>query len=220
LSQNRILLVEDNKTLAETIAMNLEYAGYEYTVFHNGAEAVASFSEDSNFDLAIVDIMLPGLDGYAVSNFMQNYNIPTVFLTAKADANSKIKGLKEGAEDYITKPFEMLELLIRIERILNRCGKNKANLFFKDVTIDRANRRVTKSGVPIALQPLEYDLLAMLVKYKNCTLPRERLLNEIWGVDFIGGTRTVDLHISRLRKKLGLFQEIVSVSKTGYRLED
>ena len=151
---------------------------------------------------------------------MQQYNIPALYLTAKTDVPSRVKGLRDGAEDYIIKPFEMLELLARIEKILDRTGKLNKVLRYRDITIDTEKRMVTKCGESIALQPLEFDLLAKLIKFKNCTLPRERLLNEIWGIDFAGGTRTVDIHVAHLRKKLGLEDAIQSVSKVGYRLED
>ena len=151
--------------------------------------------------------------------YMQKYNIPALYLTAKTDVLSRIRGLKDGAEDYIVKPFEMLELLVRIEKILERTGKLNKILRYRDITIDTEKRIVTKAEEPVALQPLEFDLLVMLVKFKNCTLSRDRLLNEIWGVDYLG-VRTVDVHIAQLRKKLELESGIVAVTKIGYRLED
>lgn len=151
---------------------------------------------------------------------MQKYNIPVIYLTAKADVPSRIKGLKIGAEDYIVKPFSVLELLVRIEKVLDRAGKLNKVLRCRDITIDTEKRTVTKSGEAVALQPLEFDLLVKLIKFKNCTMSRERLLSEIWGIDFAGGTRTVDTHVASLRKKLGLEGVIVTVTRIGYRLED
>jgi DNA-binding response OmpR family regulator len=217
---NRIFVVEDDKAISDLIVNNLQYTGYDYAVTNNGDDAALSLERDHNFDLAVVDIMLPGKDGFELMDHMKKYNIPVIYLTAKADISSKIKGLREGAEDYIVKPFEVLELLVRIEKVLDRFGKLNRVLRFKDITIDLVNRRVTASDEEIQMKPLEFDLLAMLVKYKNRTLLRERLLNEIWGIDFAGGTRTVDVHIAQLRKKLNLHNELKSVPKIGYRLED
>lgn len=220
MAKNRILIVEDDTAIAESVAMNLEYSGYNYLIIDDGMAVVEHLKEDHSFDLALLDVMLPGLDGFALMEYMQKYNIPTLYLTAKTDVPSRIKGLRGGAEDYIIKPFEMLELLVRIEKILDRMGKLDKILRYRDITIDQEKHAVTKCGKPVALQPLEFDLLVKLVRYKNCTLTRDRLLNEIWGFNFIGGTRTVDIHVASLRKKLGLSGAIVSVTKIGYRLED
>lgn len=220
MSKNRILIVEDDAAIAESIAMNLDYSGYDYLILDDGMAAAGHLKEDHSFDLALLDVMLPGLDGFALMEYMQKYNIPALYLTAKTDVPSRIKGLRAGAEDYIIKPFEMLELLVRIEKILDRTGKLNKVLRYRDITVDQLKRTVTKCGESVPLQPLEFDLLVKFLRYKNCTLMRDRLLNEIWGFDFIGGTRTVDIHVAHLRKKLGLGDAIVSVSKIGYRLED
>lgn len=217
---NRILVVEDDHAIADLIVNNLQYTGYDFAVYHNGGDAALSLELDHSFDLAILDIMLPGKDGFELMDYMKKYNIPVIYLTAKADISSKIKGLREGAEDYIVKPFEVLELLVRIEKVLDRFGKLNRILRFKDITIDLDNRTVTARDGDIPMKPLEFDLLSILVKYKNRTLLRERLLNEIWGIDFIGGSRTVDVHIAQLRKKLGLHDELKTIPKIGYRLED
>ncbi len=217
---NRILIVEDDKGISDGIAVNLHYAGYEYAVFGDGQRAAEYLEQDHSFDLALLDIMLPGLDGFALFEHMERYNIPVIYITAKTDSVSEIKGLRGGAEDYIVKPFEMVTLLVRIEKVLERTGRLNRVLRFRDITVDTENRAVMRCGTEIALKPLEFDVLVMLVKYKNRTIPRERLLNEIWGVDFFGGPRTVDVHIANIRRKLGLGDEIKTISKTGYRLED
>jgi two-component system, OmpR family, alkaline phosphatase synthesis response regulator PhoP len=217
---NRILVVEDDQAISDFIICNLQYTGYEYAVFSNGADAAQSLVQDHAFDLTLLDIMLPGMDGFTLMEEIKKYSIPIICVTAKADVMSKIKGLRDGAEDYIVKPFEVLELLVRIEKVLDRAGKLKRVLHFKDIIISLEDRTVLKCGERVDLKPLEFELMAMLVRYKNRTLPRERLLNEIWGIDFIGGTRTVDVHIANLRKKLNLHEELKSVSKIGYRLED
>lgn len=220
MSKNRILVIEDDKDIADSIGLNFELSGYDYTIIDDGLEAAKRLNEDHSFDLALLDVMLPGLDGFALMEHMQKYNIPVIYLTAKADVPSRIKGLKIGAEDYIVKPFSVLELLVRIEKVLDRAGKLNKVLRYHDITIDIEKRTVTKSGEIVPLQPLEFDLLVKLVKFKNCTMSRERLLSEIWGVDFVGGTRTVDTHVASLRKKLGLEGVIVTVTRIGYRLED
>lgn len=220
MAKNRILIVEDDRDIAESIGLNLALSGYDYLIVDDGLTAAERLQSDHSFDLALLDVLLPGLDGFALMDYMQKYNIPALYLTAKTDVPSRVKGLRGGAEDYMVKPFEMLELLVRIEKILDRAGKLNKVLRYRDITIDMEQRTVTKRGEFVPLQPLEFDLLAKLIKFKNCTLPRERLLNEIWGIDFAGGTRTVDIHVAHLRKKLGLEDAIQSVSKIGYRLED
>ena len=220
MARNRILVVEDDEAISKVIVKNLISTGYAATPFYDGAQAAESLSIDADYDLALLDVMLPGLDGFALMEHMQKYNIPVIYLTAKADVPSRIKGLKIGAEDYIVKPFSVLELLVRIEKVLDRAGKLNKVLRCRDITIDTEKRTVTKSGEAVALQPLEFDLLVKLIKFKNCTMSRERLLSEIWGIDFAGGTRTVDTHVASLRKKLGLEGVIVTVTRIGYRLED
>jgi DNA-binding response OmpR family regulator len=216
----KILVVEDDNAISDFIAINLQYTGYEYTVLSNGNDAEVLLEKDHSFDLALLDVMLPGIDGFELMDRMKKYNIPIIFLTAKADVSSKIQGLRGGADDYIVKPFEILELLVRIEKILERAGKMNVVLHYKDIVVNLNDHSVVRSGEEIFLKPLEFDLLVMLIKYKNRTIPRERLLNEIWGMDYFGGTRTVDVHIAQLRKKLNLHHEIRSASKIGYRLED
>jgi DNA-binding response OmpR family regulator len=218
--KNRILIVEDDADIADVIAMNLQYSNYDYVAIDDGSKAAEYLIPDHTFDLAILDIMLPGLDGFALMAHMQKYRIPVLYLTAKADVSSKIKGLRDGAEDYLVKPFEVLELLVRIEKILERTGKLDKILRYRDIVLDQETHTVTKSGVTVTLQPIEYDLMTALIRHKNCSLSRERLLSEIWGYDYFGTTRTIDTHISNLRRKLDLTDAIVSVPKIGYRLTE
>lgn len=220
MAKSRILIVEDDRDIAESIGLNLELSDYDYLILDDGLAVAEYLKNDHSFDLALLDILLPGLDGFALMEYMQKYNIPALYLTAKTDETSRVRGLRDGAEDYIVKPFSMLELLVRMEKILNRNGKLNRILRYRDITIDTEKRTAVVGDEAVSLQPLEFDLLVKLVKFKNCTLPRERLLNEIWGIDFAGGTRTVDIHVAHLRKKLGLEGAIQSVSKIGYRLED
>lgn len=216
----RILIVEDEEAIAKMIAMNLRVAGMEPVIFYDGDEAAQSLLKDHNYDLAILDIMIPGKDGFELMDAIKPYAVPVIFLTAKDDINSKVSGLQGGAEDYMTKPFEVLELLVRIDKVLARTGRTETVLRFEDISIDLEGRTVQKAGKSVNLKPLEFDLLAVLVKNKNIAISRDDLLRLVWGSDYYGETRTVDVHIGQLRKKLGLYDKIVTVPKMGYRLED
>ena len=216
---NRILIVEDDAAISEGVQINLEYAGYACRAFGDGQAAADSLAADHSYDLALLDIMLPGLDGYQLIPYVRQYGIPVIYLTAKNDAASEIQGLRDGAEDYVVKPFEMMTLLVRIEKVLQREGKLNSVLRFQDIEIDTANRSVKKGGEDVPLTPLEFDLAALLVRYANRTIPREKLLSEVWGTDFFGDTRTIDVHIAHLRKKLDIGDQLKTVAKVGYRLE-
>lgn len=220
MSQNRIMVVEDDINISQGISLHLKYAGYDYVVFENGLDVVNYLTHDHNFDLALLDIMLPGIDGFEIIEHFKMYNIPVIFLTAKSDSASEIKGLRDGAEDYIVKPFEVVTLLVRIEKVLERAGKLNKILRVGDVLVDVENHLVTKCGVAIELAPLEFEVLALLSRNKNRTVPRERILNEVWGVDYFGDTHTVDVRIANIRKKLGLVNLLKTISKVGYRLEE
>lgn len=220
MSLNRILVVEDDSAIAEAICLNLRYVGYEYTHFDDGACAAAHLEKDHAFDIALLDIMLPGMDGFELLEIMKKYNIPVIYMTAKTDSASEIKGLRSGAEDYIVKPFEMLTLLVRIEKVLERTGSLNTLYRCGDITLDAENRIVTKSGLEVELTPLEFDVLCLLIKNKNRTVSRERLLDEIWGEDYFGDLRTVDVRVANIRRKLGLHEAIRTISKAGYRLEE
>lgn len=151
---------------------------------------------------------------------MEKYCIPVIYMTAKTDSASEIKGLREGAEDYVTKPFEIVTLMVRIEKVLKRTGKLNMVYRIKDVVVNSENHIVKKAGQIVELQPLEFDVLLMLLKNKNMAVSREQLLTEVWGYDFVGETRVVDVKISSLRKKLDLGEQIKSIPKLGYRLEE
>ena len=220
MARNRILVVEDDEAISRVIIKNLISTGYAATPIYDGKEAAELVERDADFDLALLDIMLPGIDGFALMGYMKHHDIPVIYLTAKSDIDYKIQGLRDGAEDYIVKPFEVLELLVRIEKVLERTGKMQQVLDVADLTINLMERSVRKNGKEIPLKPMEYDLLVMLAKNKNIALSRERLLHGVWGVDYVGETRTVDVHIGQLRRKLGLENHIKTISKMGYRLED
>ena len=220
MATNRILIVEDDSAIAETVGLNLRYVGYEYMLFDDGQKAADYLISDHSFDLALLDIMLPGIDGFELFSHMEKYNIPVIYMTAKTDSASEVKGLRDGAEDYIVKPFEVVTLLVRIEKVLARTGRLNQVYRYQDITLDTENRTITKAGVEVDLTPLEFDVFSILIKNKNRTVSRDRILNEIWGEDYFGDLRTVDVRVANLRKKLGFTDEIRTISKTGYRLEE
>ena len=220
MARNRILVVEDDESINKVIVKNLTAAGYAVLSCLDGEQAAKTISRDTDFDLALLDVMLPGIDGFALLGILRHAEIPVIFLTAKNDVESKVRGLRDGADDYIVKPFEVLELLVRIEKVLERAGKLQQVLEVGPLTINLLERSVRQSGEEIILKPMEFDLLVMLAKNKNIALSRERLLHGVWGVDYQGETRTVDVHIAQIRKKLGLNEQIRTISKLGYRMED
>lgn len=220
MSRNRILVVEDDESINKVIVKNLTAAGYAVFSCMDGEQAAKTISRDTDFDLALLDVMLPGIDGFELLGILRHAGIPVIFLTAKNDVESKVRGLRDGADDYIVKPFEVLELLVRIEKTLERAGKMRQVLEVGSLTINLLERSVRREGEEIMLKPMEFDLLVMLVKNKNIALSRERLLHGVWGIDYQGETRTVDVHIAQIRKKLGLEEFIKTISKMGYRLED
>lgn len=215
----KILVIEDEEAINELICMNLQAAGYETTSFFDGDEAARGIEAAHVYDLALVDVMLPGKDGFALMEDMRRFQIPVIYLTARNDIASKIQGLRGGGEDYMVKPFEMLELLARMEKILERRGGKKDEIHFQDIIIYPKRHVVLKQGKEIVLTPMEFDCLILLIKNKNMALTREQLLKTLWGSEFEGETRTIDVHIARIRKKLGLGDIIRTIPRIGYRLE-
>ena len=218
--ENRILIIEDDAAIAQTLKLNLECAGYAVTSFDNGLTVWNALEQEHNYDLALLDMMLPGVDGFMLLPKLKEYGIPVICLTAMGDTQHEVQGLRGGAEDYIAKPFDMLALMVRMEKVLKRSGKLNEIYHFRNLTLDNSNRRLSRNGEEINLPPLEFDVLAVLMKNKNRTVSRERILNEIWGQDYFGDIRTVDVRIANLRKKLGLAEEIRTIAKAGYRLEE
>ncbi|MCM1498766.1 MAG: response regulator transcription factor [Clostridium sp.] len=216
----KVLVVEDEIAIAKMISMNLRVANYDTTIYYDGREAFESLAMQHDYDIALLDIMLPGMDGFSLLEEIKKYNIPVIFLTAKDDIGSKVQGLQSGAEDYMVKPFEILELMVRIEKILERTQRLNKVIYVLDLEINMEEHTVRRNGEEILLKPMEFDLLSVLAKNKNIAISREKLLQMVWGADFVGETRTVDVHIGQLRKKLGLGEHIKTVSKLGYRLED
>ncbi len=213
----KILVAEDEPAINKMLCMNLGLMGYETVAKYDGQQVLDWLEEGGSADLALVDVMMPRQDGFALLEPLGSQGIPVIFLTARGDLEAKLRGLTGGAEDYIVKPFEMMELLVRMEKVLERHGKVETSITLGDVTIDTEKRTVRRNGRDLNLTPMEFDLLLLLAKKKNAALSRDRLLNEVWGIRYEGGTRTVDVHIAQLRKKTGL--PIASIPKIGYRLE-
>jgi len=215
----KILIVEDEKAIADLIYLNLTDAGYQCEKVNDGLTA-ADLIEEKRYDLVLLDIMLPGADGYELLDYLKEYQTPVIFVTAKADVKDRVKGLKLGADDYLTKPFEIVELLARVETVLRRYNKNETKLNFADVVVDTEAHTVTQNGNVIALTMKEYEILILFLQNKNIALFREKIFEKVWGGEYTGDSRTVDLHVQRMRKKLGWEKRIVPVYKVGYRLED
>ncbi len=214
----KILIVEDEESISNLIKMNLTRAGYSCKCAFDGQEA-ADIIEKEHFDLILLDIMLPKINGYELIEYIKDENIAIIFITAMGNVNNKVKGLRLGADDYITKPFEIIELLARVESVLRRYNKCDKLIKILDVEIDIPCRVVKKNGVQIMLTLKEFDLLLLFARNKNIALYRDVIYENVWGSTYLGDSRTVDLHVQRLRKKLVWEDYIKAVYKVGYRLE-
>ena len=214
----RILIVEDDENISNMTSEILRLGGYEPDTAFDGNDAEGKIIAN-DYALILLDVMLPGQDGYTVFEKTSFRNIPVIFLTALQDVTNKVKGLRLGADDYIVKPFEAVELLARIEAVLRRAGRAETAFRYGAVSLDAASRTVTVGGRAAQLTPKEFDLMLFFLKNPGIAISRERLLAEIWGYGFAGETRTVDNHVAQLRRKLGLQSSLVTVAKLGYRLE-
>ncbi len=214
----KILIVEDEKPISDLIRINLFEAGYFCDCAFDGMTAI-NMLDKNKYDLILLDILLPELNGYEVMEYVKPMGIPVIFLTAKASISDKVRGLKLGADDYLVKPFEIIELLARVETVLRRYNLNQQIINIGGLTIDTGARTVKKLGKEISLTKKEYELLLFFINNKNIALFRDKIYEKIWDGDFMGDTRTVDLHVQRLRKKLEWEQLITAVYKVGYRLE-
>ncbi len=212
-----ILIVEDEPAINELIKRNLQLVGHECISALDGLQALDILERTNKLDLVLLDIMLPGLDGFSVFERIQD--IPVIFLTARNSLNDRVKGLNMGAYDYIIKPFEMLELLARVDSVLRRTKAENDTYELDNLKIDFSSRQIFIDGKNMECTPKEFELMEVLVKNRNIALSREKLLELAWGYDFEGDTRTVDVHIQKLRKKLSLEDRIKTVYKLGYRLE-
>lgn len=216
--KTKILIVEDERAISDLIKMNLTAENFECYTAYNGMTA-ADMLEEHNYDLILLDIMLPEIDGYELLEYIKPLNIPVIFITAKASLNDRVKGLNLGAEDYIVKPFDISELIARINVVLRRFHKNENILSFADLIIDIEKKSVTKNNILLDLTPREFDLLVYLVRNKDVVLSKEKIYEAVWETEYDGNTRTLELHIQRLRKKVGLNNHLKTLYKSGYRLD-
>ena len=214
----KILIVEDEKPISDLIKLSLTKAGYSCKCAYDGEEA-ADMLDSNVFDLVLLDVMLPKADGFEVIEYIAPLGIPVIFITAKNSVADRVKGLRMGAEDYIVKPFEVLELLARVDVVLRRYNKTDSVINIGGLVIDTVSMTATRDGAPIALTKKEYDLLLLFARNPRIALYRETIYERVWGGDFVYGTKTVDLHVQRMRKKVGWEGKLVAVNKVGYRLE-
>ncbi len=213
----KILVAEDEKAISDLIKMSLRRAGYCCDAVYDG-EAAAD-SAKNGYDLILLDIMLPKADGFEVMEYIKPLGIPVIFITAKSAVKDRVKGLRMGADDYIVKPFEIVELLARVDAVLRRYNKTSDIIKTAGLEINLSSMLVTRNGVQIKLAPKEFELLVLFARNPNIALYRETIYERVWGEDFPYGSKTVDVHIQRLRKKAGLEGCLKAVNKVGYRLE-
>jgi DNA-binding response OmpR family regulator len=215
---NHVLIVEDERPISDLIRMSLSSAGYRCACAFDGLDALRQVDE-GQFNLVLLDIMLPGLNGFEIMDYIRPLGIPVIFITAKSSVADRVKGLRTGADDYLVKPFEVLELLARVEAVLRRYNLSQNRLIMGGIVIDTDSRTVSRGGQAIPLTKKEYDLLLLLARNRRIALFRDQIYEKVWESDYLGDSRTVDLHVQRLRKKLGWEAYIVSVYKVGYRLD-
>lgn len=213
-----ILIVEDEKPVSDLIRFSLREMGYSCVQVYDGA-AAADIVTERPFDLILLDVMLPNVNGFELMEYIRPLEIPVIFLTAKADVNDRVKGLHLGAEDYIVKPFEIIELQARVETVLRRYHKTDRQISIGGLTIDTYSRQVWRGDEELFLTMKEFDLLLLFVRNPNIAIYRDTIYERVWGSDYLGDSRTVDLHVQRLRKKVGWERKIKAIYKVGYRLE-
>ena len=216
MNDTKILIIDDDSNVTEVLKSYFENEGYDVKVATDGMEGLNYFKIFSP-DLVLLDVMLPGLSGFEV--IKQIPKTPVIFVTAKTSLNDKLAGLYLGGDDYIVKPFEILELIARVESVLRRTCAAADEFTVDDVTVNYSTRKVTKDGRDVYLTPREFSLLETLIINRNIALSREKLIDLVWASDFDGDPRTVDVHIQRLRTKLGLENRIKTIYRLGYRFE-
>lgn len=214
----RILAVDDERPIAQLLRLSLNRAGYNCVCAYDGIEA-ANLIERESFDLILLDIMLPGIDGFELMDYIRSTGIPVIFLTAKNAVADRVKGLRMGAEDYMVKPFDVLELLARVEVVLRRHGKLQTLLEVAGLQINTLSMQVLRKGVEIPLTRKEYELLLLFARNVGVVLSKMTIYERVWGGEYPENTRTVELHIQRMKKKVGWEDKIKPVFGMGYRLE-
>lgn len=216
-SSIKILIVEDDENTAKYIQTCLSMGQYESEICNDGCNALKLLSEQF-YDLILLDVMLPGIDGFEIQERIKAKNIPIIFLTAMQDVTDKVRGLKAGAEDYIVKPFEVMELLARIEVVLRRCHKTDNQLTYGNIEIDADKHIVTMNGQLVTVSPKEFEVLCYFIKHQDIVISRERLLADLWDINYQGETRTVDTHVQQVRRKMELKDKLLTIPKYGYKL--
>ena len=214
-----ILVCDDDKEIVDAIDIYLSQEGYHILKAYDGLQAIEIMKKEE-VHLILLDIMLPKINGYELMEYAKTLQLPVIFITAMGTTEHKVKGLRMGADDYLPKPFEIVELLARVEAVLRRYHKTETMIQVNNVTIDTASHRVTLDGEEIYLTPKEFDLLLLFARNKNRALYRETIYETVWGGEYMGQSRTVDLHVQRLKKKLHWEEMIVAVYKVGYRLNE
>lgn len=213
-----ILIVEDEKAISNLIRMSLTKENYHCTCAFDGAEA-AELLEKNRYDLILLDVMLPEIDGFELIEYIRPLEIPVIFLTAKTSVQDRVRGLRLGAEDYIVKPFETVELLARIDVILRRYKKCDMVIEAGGLRIDTGSMKVWRDGKEIGLTKTEYELVLLFARNPQRAMYRETIYERIWGEEYPFGSKAVDLQIQRMRKKVGWEHCLRAVNKVGYRLE-
>ena len=214
----RILAVDDEKPIVELLKLTLNRSGYQCIGAYDGFQA-ADLIEKETFDLILLDTMLPGIDGFELMDYIRANGIPVIFLTAKNAVSDRVKGLRMGAEDYMVKPFDVLELLARVDGVLHRHGKLQSNIQIGDLDINTLSMQVYRNGSEISLTRKEYELLLLFARNVGVVLSKLTIYERIWGGEYPDNTRTVELHIQRMKKKVGWEDRIKPVYGMGYRLE-
>ena len=213
-----ILIIEDDINIAKMIKATLSIVDYHGKCCYNGKDGIEEALR-GGYDLILLDIMLPEMNGFEVMEAVRDCGTPVIFLTAMQDVADKVKGLRLGADDYIVKPFEALELLARIDVVLRRFHKPQKTLIYSDITVNMEKHEVTKADKLIQLTPKEFEVLVYFIQHQDIAVSRERLLSDIWGYEFEGESRTVDTHVQQVRRKTDLHNKLITIPKLGYRLE-
>lgn len=211
----KILIVEDEQNIAEMVLMFLTKNGFSCQIANDGNMA-ADMVEEEIYDLVLLDVMLPGIDGFELIGYIKQFGIPVIFVTAKTSVDDRVKGLKLGADDYILKPYDLKELLARIETVLKRYHVSDEIISYNNLVINVPAHIVTMDEKAVSLSSKEFDLLLYFISNKNIALTRENIYEHVWKEPYYGNTRTVDLHVQRLKKKLKLEETIHGIYKIGY----
>lgn len=213
-----ILIIEDDENIAKMIKATLQMVDYESFCCYDGKSGIEEAMRGI-YDVILLDIMLPEMNGFEVMEQINNCGTPVIFLTAMQNVTDKVRGLRLGAEDYIVKPFEALELLARIDVVLRRSNKTQNIMNYENIVVDINKHLITLNGEPIQLTPKEFDVLVYFLQHTDIAVSKECLLSNVWGYQFVGESRTVDIHVQQLRRKLNLKDKLITIPKLGYRLE-